>query len=403
MADDLGAVLEAPEVTGADVDVEQVSESQPEVTDQAVEKVAEEPKGDERLLPQWIRNLKSIDPVGFKEAKGIFFGKRSYDEKLKDFDLDGTKAFLEEHGGRESLSTALGELKGKADEYDGLLEKIQTGNRDVLNDIPPESLVALAPAVAEQWSQVDPEGWSAAMSGVIAATIQQNGIPLFLERLAMNLEFGKTDEVSQMVSQLKGWAASFAEKAQAPRKEQPRSKKTDDGRSALDQEKYDFFISKIRDEADSTFRTPTITKELEGYFKRRPNDKGAQDLAISTVRNQVIERMKADKGYQNSLNALTTRGDREGALKLLKSREEAAIKAVVADIGPKIFGNARPAAEQAGAKSTPGTTTKIDGSFMPIDKPPAPQLIDKFRTTDKMIMNGQFILKDGRKLQVEGY
>jgi hypothetical protein len=36
-----------------------------------------------------------------------------------------------------------------------------------------------------------------------------------------------------------------------------------------------------------------------------------------------------------------------------------------------------------------------------IDKPPAPQTIDRFRTTDAMIMRGQFILKDGRKFALE--
>jgi hypothetical protein len=259
MADDLGAVLEAPEVSSAEEVVEQVSEAQPEATEQQETVEQPEVKGDERVLPQWIRNLKATDPAGFKEAKGQFFGKRTLDEKLKDFDLDGIKGFLEEHGGRDGLTNVLGELKGKAEQYDGLLEKIESGNREVLADIPPESLAKLAPAVAEEWSKVDPEGWGAAMSGIMASTIQANGVPLFLERMGMMLEFGKTEEAVKMLDQLKGWAGSFSEKAQAPRTTQAKQQpdKLSEREQALAKRESEVFMEDLRRDVDS-FRDPLI-------------------------------------------------------------------------------------------------------------------------------------------------
>jgi hypothetical protein len=340
MAEELGAVLEAPEVSSADEVVEQSGEQQTEVAEEAPVVEQPEVKGDERVLPQWIRNLKATDPAAFKEAKGQFFGKRTLDEKLKDFDLDVNRAFLDEHGGKEGLSTVLTELKGKAESYDGLLSKIENADPTLLAEIPEESLAKLAPAVAEQWSKVDPEGWGAAMSGVIASTIQANGVPMFLERLGMMLEFGKTEDAAKMVADLKGWAASFAEKAQAPRT-QPQQKQPDklaEREQNVAKMEAKAFTETVQRDVDG-FRDPLITKELGDYFKRRPNDADAKDLAISTVRNQVIERLSKDEGFQKSLNALQARKDKDGMLKLIKSRETTAIAEIAPKVGRMIFGN----------------------------------------------------------------
>lgn len=401
MANDLGAVLDAPEVSSADEVVEQVSEAQPEATEQRETTEQPEVKGDERVLPQWIRNLKATDPAGFKEAKGQFFGKRTLDEKLKDFDLDGIKGFLEEHGGRDGLTTVLGELKGKAEQYDGLLEKIEAGNREVLADIPPESLAKLAPAVAEEWSKVDPEGWGAAMSGIIASTIQANGVPMFLERMGMMLEFGKTEDAVKMLDQLKGWAGSFTEKAQAPRTTQAKQPdKLSEREQALAKRESEVFMEDLRRDVDG-FREPLIMQELDSYFKRRPNDGDAKEMAIDRVRADVIKRMSADEDFRKARTALLARKDKEGALRLIKSRETVAIKEIAPKVGRAVFGGP-PAGKVEEKKPAVGTQPKTDGAYMPISEPPDPKLIDKFRTTETMIMRGQFILKDGRKFALEG-
>jgi hypothetical protein len=49
------------------------------------------------------------------------------------------------------------------------------------------------------------------------------------------------------------------------------------------------------------------------------------------------------------------------------------------------------------------TATTPEAGWLSVDKPPSPHLIDKYRTTDAMIMRGKFVLRDGKKLQVEGF
>lgn len=409
MPEELGTVLDAAPEVSAEVEVEQPNEVQPEEGAEPVEiqqEATPEPKGDERVLPQWIRNLKTTDPAAFKEAKGQFFGKRTLDEKLKDFDLEGVKGFLEQYGGQEGLNEKLTDLQGKAEGFDGVLSKLEAGDASLISDMAqtsPEGFAKIAPAVIEQYRQTDPEGWAADMSAVMAATIQQNGIPMFLEKMDMMLEFGKADDARTMLQQLKGWASGFSQAAQAPRQQVAQPKGVDklaEREQAIAQREQQIFTDDIKKSADE-FRMPSITKELESFFSRRPKDSDAKELAIQTVKSQVVERMKADKDYQNKLTAFTSRGDKDGALKLLKSREAAAISEIAPKVGRMIFGNPG-AAKQEDKKPEVGQKANPEAGFTLVDKAPAPQLIDRYRTTDAMIMRGKFILKDGRKLELQG-
>jgi len=363
MAEDLGAVLEAP-VEGV------VEEVTPAVESEVAEPVAEEVKGDERVMPQWIRNLKATDPAAFKDAKASFFGKRALDEKLKDFDLDGTKGWLEELGGREAIAAKVTELEGKATELDDISSKLVNGDPTLISDlreVSPEGFAKLAPIVAEQWAQADPEGWGAAMSGIMAATIQQNGIPMFLEKMGMLLEFGKTDDVAKMVAQLKEWSGSFQAKASAPRTVQQAKgpDKLAEREQALNERDQQLFNTEMQRSVDS-FRDPLITKELDSFIKRRPNDNDAKDLAISTVRSEVVARLKADEKYQNSLNALWARKDKDGAMRLIKSRETAAITEIAPKVGRTIFGN--PAAAKTEEKKVAAKSPTFPAAAKSSDK-----------------------------------
>src|ERR1700735_3149225 len=136
MADELGAVLEAPEVIADEV-VEQLgTEDNQGDGIKEPEAVAEpEVKGDERTMPAWIRSLKTTDPAAFKAAKADFFGKRAIDEKLKGFDLDGVKGWLEEKGGREALEASFSELQGKASELEDISSKLINDPAALVDDI----------------------------------------------------------------------------------------------------------------------------------------------------------------------------------------------------------------------------------------------------------------------------
>lgn len=338
--EDLGAVLEAPEIVdpSPDEQVYGVAVDTPE----PVEPIAEvKDETDWRKVPE---NLKTFfkTPEG-KAAKDAWFERNAYKEKFPEGikQVNELTAFLDEHGGREGLTTALGELTGKAAELDGITQKMANGDPSLITDLmdsSPEGFAKLAPIVADQWQKADPEGWSAAMSGVMAATIQSNGIPMFLERMGLMLEVGKTDQIPAMVAQLKEWAQSFQQKAIAPRQQQTQPSKLDAREQSLNQREQQAFNGEMERNVES-FRVPTITKELESFAKRRPNEPDLMRLAIRDVKEQVNERLFSDKKYQDSLNGLWARKDRDGAMRLIKSRETIAITEIAPKVGRTIFGN----------------------------------------------------------------
>jgi hypothetical protein len=368
--DELGAVLEAPEVI--DEAVEQQGEVTPEGEGavETPEEAKEETPADWRKVPAELKEFFKT-PAG-KAAKDAWFERNAYKEKFPEGikQVNELTAFLDEHGGREGLTTALGELTGKAAELDGIAAKMQSGDPSLISDLvqnSPDGFAKLAPVVAQEWARVDPEGWGAAMSGVMAATIAHNQVPMFLERMGMMLEFGKVEDATAMLGKLKDWANGFAEKASAPRTQQTNGQpdKLSQREQELNQREQQAFTNDMKRDVDS-FRSPLITKELDSFFKRRPNDSEAKDLAISTVRSQVVERMAADKDFQSKLNALTARKDRDGAMRLIKSRETAAITEIAPKVGRMIFGNPGPVKVEAKTAPTP-IRPKVEAKVDPRD------------------------------------
>jgi hypothetical protein len=364
MPEELGAVLDAPEleVIADDVANEGLDGTPADVVDpSAVPEPKEEVAGDWRKVPAELKEFFKT-PAG-KAAKDAWFERNAYKEKFPEGikQVNELTAFLEEHGGREGLTTTLGEMQGKAAELDALSERIANASPDLITDLPPETISKLGPVMDQQWQKSDPEGWTAHVSGVMAATIQQNGVPMFLEKMGMMLEFGKIEDATKMVGQLKEWANGFQVKAQAPKAE---VKGAPDKYAAREQElntrEQRAFEGEVEKEVES-FRSTQIAKELDSFIKRRPNDTDAKELAINTVRSQVLQRLHADEGFKKSVQALLSRKDKAGAAKLIKSRETAAITEIAPKVGRTIFGNpgvpkaaeaAKPVAQKTPAKPT---------------------------------------------------
>lgn len=327
------AVLETP-VNVEPVEPVEVAEPEP-VEPEPVEEV----RGDERVLKQWMRDLKGTNPEAFKEIKALTFGKKALDEKLKDFDLDGTKTFLEEHGGREALAAQLQETAEKVQALDNINNAVMQGNPAIakmMRESSPEGFAKIAPAVLSEWAQSDPDAWAASMSGVMAATINQAGIPAFLDRMELMLQYNDTTSFAASLKQLKEWAGSFQQRASAPVAAQPGKPQPNvqQERQTWEQEKFGTDLAT----AEDAQRTPLIEQELAQYIARRPNDADAKELAVSNLKTQVEQRMKNDAEYQKSRAAFIGRKDRDGALRLAKSRESIAIKELATKVGKAIYG-----------------------------------------------------------------
>lgn len=323
-------------------------------------------KGDARTLPGWVKALQSTDPQGYKAARDNFFAKQTLDRKLDGMDVDAVVSYLNENGGLDGVTGRLTELAQAQTELQSIREGIATGNPKILDDLvssSPEGFSALAPAVMERYAQVDPEGYNANLSQIFSATINSGGIPMHLERQEMLLGFladaiGDNPRALQIAQQLstgvgglKNWMTAFSQ-VQAPQRQQPGMQKQGgkDGQQEWQQEKAQFEQQQYQTSLEKDLVEPTrqkeITAHLSSFFKKRPDDKDAQELALQNVRQQVLQRMNADKDFVSKVAAFHSRRDGQGAAKLIASREKAAIAEISQKVGRTIFG-AVPAGQPA--------------------------------------------------------
>jgi hypothetical protein len=324
--------------------------------------------GDGRKLPQWIRELKLTHPEAYKQAKGVFFGKDALDAKLKDFDLDGIKTWLEEVGGREALEGSRAELETKASELDGINEAIASGNPELIKEIAefhPESFGKLAEATLNQWSQSHPEDYSRVMSGIMASTLQSSGIPMFLERMGMYLEMGKGPELAQAIQKLREWTGSFGQAATGRTTQTAPQPKNDQAAQQIAQERQSMYSEKYLGKLDAQ-RKPMIEEALKDYIAQRPDSAGTKDRAIKAAIESIEQTLSKDGQFVKSVQAFHAKGDVDGALRLVKSRESKVIEAVAKAVGEDFYGKLGPKpvvkpAVKAAAQQRPGQNKQVPG------------------------------------------
>jgi hypothetical protein len=335
------SVVDLPEIEAPEIEV---ATDAPEVAEHEAAKPeeTEEPKVDGRKVPQWIKNLQKVDPGAYTSAKDTYFAKLQYDERLKDFDLDGTKAFLEEHGGRESLASALTEMQAKVGQLDTITQSVQEARPELVNDMADmagENFPKLAVAVMQKWAQANPENYDAAISGAFAQTIASANIPAFLDRMELMLKYGDTASFGASLGQLRDWAASFGNKASVSpiaqsQQGQQKGETAEDVRKQVAADKW---------RSDTTAaRGSLISAELGHYSGKNP-DPDLKDIATDRITSLVMKQMKDDAAYQKSLTSLTSRGDYAGAMQLFKSREGKAVKEIAPTVARKIYGSPAPA------------------------------------------------------------
>ena len=339
--------------------------------------IVEEPKGDERVMPQWIRNLKATDQAAFKEAKAIFFGKRSMDEKLKDFDLDGTKNWLAEVGGREALEATRTELEGKATEYDGLVEAVSRGDGSVMQRIAEQAgdkFPDMASAALAQWSKAFPESYNATVYGALSQVISQGQttslfsdapvtVPNLLAEARSALRYAPPEKQGEIamgvMARLENYLGSFQQLAQqTPQSRQTAPSQASDPKQEVERMKDEAFTKDVKSDL-RTFRETSGKEELKDYIKNAPDDADKMELSLAELERRVIAHMSKDEGYQKAMKGFAARRDKEGAMRLAKSRESLAIKEIAPKVGKLFYGAPKSTPTPAPVRATPRPAQKV--------------------------------------------
>jgi len=356
---EIGAVLDAPDaVVDEVVDHPEVVDGATDQPEPAAESAADStPEGDGRVIPQWIRNMKESDPVGYKEAKAIFFGKRAFEEKIPGGvkELDEILTTLNEHGGREGLATMIGELTGKAAELDGIAEKMANGDPSLISDFlanSPEGFAKIAPIVAREWANADPEGYAHEITGIFAATLARpneagESVASVVKDLEYALRYNDQDGMKAAAAKLSGWTNGMIADA---RKAPPAPRQTKDGgkiderEQSVNQREAAIAAAEFDGKIES-FKAPLIETELKSFFARAPGDAEKKEAAIRMLRDDVNAALKKEvqeKGKNSTAQmviALRNQGKMEEAVKIAKSRETILIQQLAPKVGRIIYGS----------------------------------------------------------------
>lgn len=356
MSDDLA--LDAPVLDDDQIQDEPIegegAEERPE-SDATDQQQTDDAEGDGRTVPAYIKALKDVDPERYRKLKADYFTKKSeidsWESRFKAFGDDGIKevdaviGLLAEHGGREGIVSTLGELSSKATELDGINAAIANGDPELVKEIAelhPESFGRLAEATINQWAQTHPEDYSRVMSGIVASTIQGSGIPMFLERMGMYLEMGKTQELAQAIQQLQQWSGSFGQAAaKQPAQTQPRTEQVSQREAAISQREQKIYSDNYLGKLDAQ-RKPMIEEALKDYIAMRPDAGGTKDRAIKAAIESVEMMLGKDQQFVRAVQAFHAKGDAEGALRLVKSRESRVIAEIAKTVGEDFYGKLAP-------------------------------------------------------------
>ncbi len=354
--------VDQPADTGTATDVPVADSAPVDTPDISREPIA----GDERTLPRWIRDLKPTRPEDFRAAKDAFFEQKTFKDKYKDYDIDATRTWLDGVGGKDSVETRIQELDTKAQEYDGLMQAVQSGDGSIADRIF-ESAGAKAPDIARammtQWSAKDPESYSEALTPVFAATLvnsqvqglregQQNmRLVDMLTEARMMSQYAPAEQqqaiaqaVISRVEQLIGGFTNTQPKAPG----QQKASALDERERGISDREQQQFVGSLSKDADAALRTD-VEAALKTYFDRRPADKDARELATQSVVREIMERQSNDKDFRQKYQAFIGRKDKDGALKLASSRQKAIVGEIAARVGRTIYGVAPVAKPPAAA------------------------------------------------------
>ena len=361
------AVLDTPEV------VEPVEGAEPVEPIQGGEQDSDEEfaeiggeKRDMRKLPAYIRDMKETNRNGYRDAVARYWRDVDTQKLTNGFDVKGTRAWLDEKGGREAFEMTVSELQTKAQEFDGILGAIQSGDGSVASRLieqAGENATPIATAVLNEWAKADPDAYRTVLGSVVDGALSSSPLPMGFERVDMflgmladtlnNQQIPESVKIAQTISAfsrvqgelkpMREFLGSFRQQPGQTQAQQPQrgNPKVDQRAQDLDRREAEMFQTDLRRDVD-TFRSGEIMRHLKALPGFKADDKETIDDAMRATTRDVSEQMAGDKTYQQQLNSLQQKRDKDGMMRLIKSREAKAIEQIAPRWGRKLFGQPGP-------------------------------------------------------------
>jgi hypothetical protein len=348
--------------------------------------------------------LKAIDPTlpsAITKAAhelGRFYGE--FPGGLKE--AVGLKTALAEHGGVEGIK----EYTEALADYGSLEQMFEKGDSafiERLAEAAPASFSQIMPAGLAKWKAVDSEMYEHAQAKVLIQTVDQFKLFDTLESLWNAAKDEPTKNalahIWQQVDAIRQKAAKVPERKTDPQNEALTRRELE-----LAQRETQALLSPIANGGRAQIQSIT-DREMGQSYQWDKTDASVKEAVQERVRAEVVKASKADKGFLREFDRLKDRKDAAGLTRHVKAFQDRVTPTIVQRVAklfavkPKNAGAISikkpiPAAANGNGKPAPANWVRWNEGT-----PPRPNLIDygkMGRNADDMILEGKYILKDGR-------
>jgi hypothetical protein len=374
-------------------------------------------------LPPRLKELINQNPQDAKRLKELYFtnqrlmkfGPAAEIKKMKEaIDTVGgvdklleLKSAIDQMGGEAGFQEAQQEL-GAWREIDQQWIEGDVNLVGHLAESNPASFEKIAPAMFSKLGDTNPELYNYLGASIITNTFAGDGTLTNLLLMKQALKAGDANLAAQYFQKIEGNIASLQSMAQ----QAPKSKAPDPRQSAWDQrertyqEKEQQRFSNDVSTRNNVWMEPKVKSELASYLNgaEKRLSQNTLDRLDNAIRSEIWDKhLATNTTFMKSRESLYAKQDLDGVARLYKQYAEKLFPVVTRQIA-KEFGLQPQSKRAAAAPQTGGSKTPAKAAtpgWIAVDKYPNPKDVDSRATTFDMKLKDQFILKDGRKVQVK--
>ena len=363
---------------------------------------------DGRTIPQKFRELFKANP----ELRNVYFSERAFREVYPTVQsAREAREFIETIGGEEGWN----EVQEGRQEQATLNDLYYSRNPQKLREYAKQvigmdagAFKALVPVALDELHSVDPQAYSKALAPIFANTLARafNGAGISgAITQARSLLKTNPEQADSVLQQIEQWENQFRDLASS-------KAETDPEREQFEQERQEWQEQRQREESDrfkSGYRescvksiVPSVDRHMTQLLAGRKLDTDSMNVLKENVFRKVSQMSMKDENYVKQRDQALARKDSKAALRIFTTKFNQVLPEA-ARIIYKTFnlGAVKPAAKQGEQK--PGTTRQAtsQNGVLRIAKAPGPYEIDRMKTSDRMISNGEAFLKDGKHVRWE--
>jgi hypothetical protein len=391
--------LELTELDAPEGDETETAEA--EGVDQTEGEQEDEVEGDGRTIPAKFRQLFKDN----KDLKKLWFVNQEFREHFASpAEAEKAKLTLMQLGGEEGIKAIEADRAALAE----IDQRFAQGDPKFIDEMAqqnPEGFAKIVPHALENLARLDPETYNRTMSAVFSNTFQQRGgLTDTIYEVRRSLNAGNTQEAAQLLANVAEYLDGFDKTArqQPTTKSDPEKEKWIIDKQKWEQQKVQQWQTEVGNEVTSHIDTAT-KKELGNYLKGKKLSDQAYKMFLDNVHKELVKSLKGDTNYQTQAKIHVAKMDKEAALRLHKSRMDKYLPVAVKNTYKLFYSNFGAKAAEQKKRVETNQARKDVGSGAPtttqMAKPPKPEEVDSRYTTKEMILKGEAVLKNGKKVK----